>query len=138
MGRRPSTSRKLGKKIATSAIEAGNSNNSNIGPGHGLRRAVAFQRFIRRKDAGDGRRGAQKKREHLPPACGIWWCFPDSCADTSVKRFSRAARIEKSSGAQRLDEAALAAVRVWRCNPARRDGKPVRAIALQPFDFILQ
>lgn len=49
-----------------------------------------------------------------------------------------AARIEKPSGVQRLDEAALAAVRAWRCNPARRDGKPVRAIALQPFDFLLQ
>jgi len=49
-----------------------------------------------------------------------------------------AARIEKPSGSQRLDEAALAAVRTWRCTAARRDGKPARAVALQPFDFVLQ
>jgi protein TonB len=49
-----------------------------------------------------------------------------------------AARIEKPSGAQRLDDAALAAVRGWRCNPTLREGRPVRAIALQPFNFVLQ
>lgn len=36
-----------------------------------------------------------------------------------------------------LDEAALAAVRGWHCNPARRDGQAVRAVATQPFNFAL-
>lgn len=49
-----------------------------------------------------------------------------------------AARISGSSGSARLDAAALEAVRGWRCTPARRDGQPVRAVALQPFKFILQ
>ena len=48
------------------------------------------------------------------------------------------ARIRSSSGFTRLDEAALGAVKTWRCTPARRDGQPVRAVALQPFKFILQ
>lgn len=47
------------------------------------------------------------------------------------------ARVERSSGHPRLDEAALAAVRTWRCTPASRNGQPVRAVALQPFNFIL-
>lgn len=46
--------------------------------------------------------------------------------------------VDKSSGSQRLDDAALAVVRLWRCQPARRDGVPVRAVALQPFNFVLQ
>jgi len=49
-----------------------------------------------------------------------------------------ASRVATSSGFARLDEAALAAVKTWRCNPARRDGQPVRAVALQPFKFVLQ
>lgn len=49
-----------------------------------------------------------------------------------------AARVQSSSGHARLDEAALAAVRTWRCNPAQRNGQPVRATALQPFKFVLQ
>lgn len=49
-----------------------------------------------------------------------------------------AARVSGSSGFARLDEAALAAVRSWRCNPAMRDGRPVQAVALQPFKFVLQ
>jgi protein TonB len=48
-----------------------------------------------------------------------------------------AARVATASGFPRLDEAALAAVKTWRCTPARRDGQPVRAVALQPFKFIL-
>lgn len=48
------------------------------------------------------------------------------------------AHVHASSGFARLDEAALEAVRNWRCHPARRDGHPVRATALQPFNFILQ
>ncbi len=49
-----------------------------------------------------------------------------------------AARIVGSSGYARLDEAALAAVKTWRCRPALRDGRPVRAVAQQPFKFVLQ
>lgn len=46
-------------------------------------------------------------------------------------------RVTDSSGYKRLDEAAIAAVKTWHCTPPRRDGKPVRAIALQPFNFQL-
>lgn len=49
-----------------------------------------------------------------------------------------AARVSKSSNHPRLDEAALAAVRTWRCTPAMRNGQPVRAFALQPFNFVLE
>ena len=49
-----------------------------------------------------------------------------------------ATRIATGSGFDRLDAAALAAVKTWRCNPAQRDGQPVRAVALQPFKFVLQ
>ena len=48
------------------------------------------------------------------------------------------ARVIDSSGYDRLDKAALEAVRSWRCRPSMRDGQPVRAIALQPFNFVLQ
>lgn len=48
------------------------------------------------------------------------------------------ARVSSSSGHSRLDDAALGAVRTWRCTPATRNGQPVRAVALQPFNFILQ
>lgn len=46
-------------------------------------------------------------------------------------------KIKESSGHKRLDEAGLAAVRTWRCNAATRGGEAVRAVALQPFDFVL-
>lgn len=46
--------------------------------------------------------------------------------------------VKTSSGYARLDEAALSAVRHWRCNPAQRDGAGVRAVALQPFSFVLE
>lgn len=49
-----------------------------------------------------------------------------------------AAKVITSSGHPRLDEAALAAVRTWRCQAAQRDGRAVRAVALQPFDFTLE
>ncbi len=49
-----------------------------------------------------------------------------------------AVKVEASSGYKRLDEAGIAAVKTWRCNPAMRDGQAVRALALQPFDFILE
>ncbi len=48
------------------------------------------------------------------------------------------ARVATGSGFDRLDAAALAAVKTWRCNPAQRNGQPVRAVALQPFKFVLQ
>lgn len=48
------------------------------------------------------------------------------------------AGVQTGSGHARLDEAALAAVKTWRCTPARRDGRPVRAVAWQPFKFVLQ
>jgi protein TonB len=48
------------------------------------------------------------------------------------------AQVVNSSGYKRLDEAAMAAVKTWRCNPPMRNGNPVRAIALQPFNFVLQ
>ena len=47
------------------------------------------------------------------------------------------AAVATSSSSAALDEAALAAVRTWRCAPPRRGGVAVRAIALQPFHFIL-
>ena len=47
-------------------------------------------------------------------------------------------KVQSSSGYVRLDEAALAAVRTWRCTPSTRNGQPVRAVALQPFNFVLQ
>lgn len=46
--------------------------------------------------------------------------------------------VATGSGHARLDEAALAAVHTWRCIPARRDGQTVRAVALQPFKFVLE
>lgn len=49
-----------------------------------------------------------------------------------------AAQVLTSSGFIRLDEAALAAVRSWRCEPARRDGQAVHAMATQPFKFTLE
>jgi len=48
------------------------------------------------------------------------------------------AYVANSSNYQRLDEAALTAIRSWRCAPARRNGQPVRATAMQPFKFVLQ
>lgn len=48
------------------------------------------------------------------------------------------AKVASSSGHPRLDEVALGAVRTWRCTPAMRGGQPVRALAMQPFKFVLQ
>lgn len=48
------------------------------------------------------------------------------------------ATVKTSSGYARLDEAALSAVRHWHCNPAQRNGVVVRAVALQPFSFVLE
>ncbi|MBI5791525.1 MAG: energy transducer TonB [Rhodocyclales bacterium] len=46
--------------------------------------------------------------------------------------------IETASGHERLDHAALVAVKTWRCTPPRRNGEAVRAIARQAFHFLLQ
>lgn len=43
-----------------------------------------------------------------------------------------------SSGYRRLDDAALGAVKTWRCKPAMQNGVAARAVALQPFNFILE
>jgi protein TonB len=46
--------------------------------------------------------------------------------------------IVSSSGSARLDEAARAAVESWRCRPAERGGRPVRAVALQSLAFVIK
>ncbi|PKO45859.1 MAG: energy transducer TonB [Betaproteobacteria bacterium HGW-Betaproteobacteria-22] len=46
-------------------------------------------------------------------------------------------KVKESSGHRRLDEAGMAAVKTWQCDAAMRDGKAVPAVAMQPFDFIL-
>lgn len=48
------------------------------------------------------------------------------------------AKIVQSSGYSRLDNAALSAVKTWRCRPATRNGHPVPAVALQPFNFVIE
>lgn len=49
-----------------------------------------------------------------------------------------AAAVLETSGSSRLDDAAVAAVRRWRCKPPQRDGQAVRAYARQTFKFVLQ
>src|SRR3989338_11035335 len=46
--------------------------------------------------------------------------------------------VKTSSGFTSLDEAAVSAVKTWRCKPAIQNGVAVRAVALQPFAFILE
>lgn len=48
-----------------------------------------------------------------------------------------AIHVDRSSGHARLDEAALSAVRRWRCQPAQRNGVPIRGVARQPIRFVL-
>jgi protein TonB len=48
------------------------------------------------------------------------------------------ATVITSSGYARLDKAAVSAVKHWHCTPARRDGVAVRAVAIQPFNFVLE
>jgi periplasmic protein TonB len=43
-----------------------------------------------------------------------------------------------SSGSSRLDEAARTAVETWHCRPAERQGRSVRAVALQSLEFVLE
>jgi protein TonB len=49
----------------------------------------------------------------------------------------REVRVESSSGSERLDRAALEAVRHWRFAPARRGGEPIEGEALVPVTFSL-
>jgi protein TonB len=46
--------------------------------------------------------------------------------------------VKSSSGYQRLDAAALSTVKTWRCKPAMKNGVAVHAVALQPFNFMLE
>ena len=46
--------------------------------------------------------------------------------------------IKKKSGFPRLDEAAVSAVKTWRCTPAKLNGAAVHSLALQPFNFALK
>ena len=46
--------------------------------------------------------------------------------------------IKSSSGYSRLDDAALNAVKTWRCKPTVRNGVAIQAVALQPFNFTLE
>lgn len=48
-----------------------------------------------------------------------------------------ASEVARSSGFIRLDEAAQVAVKGWRCQPAMRDGQPLRVISMESFDFRL-
>lgn len=48
------------------------------------------------------------------------------------------AEVSRSSGFLRLDQAALAAVKNWRCNPAMREGQAVRVVSMESFDFKLK
>lgn len=47
-------------------------------------------------------------------------------------------QVKTASGYHRLDEAAVIAVKGWRCKPAIRDGVAVIATALQPFVFVME
>ncbi|MET0893306.1 MAG: energy transducer TonB [Pseudoxanthomonas sp.] len=47
----------------------------------------------------------------------------------------RAASVEKSSGNQNLDQAAIDAARTWRFNPGRRQGRPVAGRVRVPVEF---
>lgn len=48
-----------------------------------------------------------------------------------------ASEVAQSSGFVRLDEAAIAAVKNWRCQPAVRDGQPLRIVSMESFEFNL-
>lgn len=46
--------------------------------------------------------------------------------------------VKTTSGYRRLDEAAVSAVKGWRCKPAIRDGVAVITAAIQPFVFVME
>lgn len=48
-----------------------------------------------------------------------------------------ASDVARTSGFPRLDEAAVAAVKSWRCQPAMRDGQALRVVSMESFDFKL-
>ena len=48
-----------------------------------------------------------------------------------------ASDVARTSGFSRLDEAAVAAVKSWRCQPAMRDGHALRVVSMESFDFNL-
>jgi len=48
------------------------------------------------------------------------------------------ASVRQKSGFSRLDEAAINAVKSWRCTPAKHNRVAVHAVALQPFNFTLK
>lgn len=50
----------------------------------------------------------------------------------------QAVAVDQSSGFAVLDEAAVAAVRRWRCQPALKDGLPVASLAVQRIEFSLR
>lgn len=45
--------------------------------------------------------------------------------------------VAQSSGYSRLDDAALTAVKSWRCQPAVRDGQALRIVSIESFEFNL-
>ena len=45
--------------------------------------------------------------------------------------------VAQTSGYSRLDEAALDAVKSWRCQPAMRDGQALRIVSIESFEFNL-
>jgi protein TonB len=46
-------------------------------------------------------------------------------------------KVKDSSGYKRLDDAGIAVVKTWHCDAAKKNGQAQPAVALQPFDFIL-
>lgn len=75
--------------------------------------------------------------------------YPPSCRRMGIEGIVRVralvgengrvvqALVVKTSGDEKLDAAALAAVSEWRFEPARRDGAPIRAWASVPIEFKL-
>ena len=48
------------------------------------------------------------------------------------------ASVERSSGSEALDDAALSAARIWRFSPASKDGVPTTDVFVIPFRFRLR
>ena len=55
----------------------------------------------------------------------------------TVEGVAAEVEIEKTSGSERLDKAAMAAVRQWRFIPAKRNNQPLSAYVLVPIKFAL-
>jgi protein TonB len=56
----------------------------------------------------------------------------------SAQGQAESVQVRQSSGFERLDEAAMAAVRQWRFVPARRGEEPIAASVLVPLVFKLE